>query len=91
MKTHSLFSLISVSKAYHLAADAKLVYRPDRAALARARRAYVRGLRDPGVCEGDFPLLLGLAIAEAQVGHNPGWIPETQRLGVEIARLFVAK
>jgi hypothetical protein len=60
---------------------------PRQNALQRARRAYKRNLEDPGDCDGDIPLLAGLAIAQADVGMRPGWIPEVQRIGVAIAKL----
>ena len=54
----------------------------------RANRALKRNLQEPGDCAGDLPLLCGLAIAQAHVGIGPGWIPETQRIGCEIADLL---
>ena len=51
----------------------------------RASRAYQKSLLEPGDSAGDQALLLGLAIAQAQVGIHAGWIPEVQKLGVAIA------
>lgn len=50
--------------------------------------AYRRLLSDPGDCEGDTALLVGSALAEAYIGKGPGWIPEVQKLGCEIADLY---
>lgn len=74
---------------YQFAAREKLVSVPDRNALARARRAYQKNLADPGDCAGDSALLIGLAIAQADLGIFPGWLPEVQRVGCAIARLLV--
>lgn len=56
--------------------------------LARARKAMARNMAEPGDCKGDLPLLAGLAVAEAEIGRNPGWIPIVQKLGCEIAKLI---
>lgn len=72
---------------YRQSAKVGLVRTPDKNSLQRARRAYKRNLDEPGDCQGDIPLLAGLAIAQAEVGLRPGWIPEVQRIGVEIAKL----
>ena len=72
---------------YRQSAKAGLVHTPDKNALQRARRAYKRNLQEPGDCQGDIPMLAGLAIAQAEVGLRPGWIPEVQRIGVAIAKL----
>lgn len=72
---------------YRQSAKAGLVHTPDKNALQRARRAYKRNLQEPGDCHGDIPMLAGLAIAQAEVGMRPGWIPEVQRIGVAIAKL----
>lgn len=55
--------------------------------LARARRALHRNLNNPGDCAGDYALLIGLALAEAELGRGAGWIPVVQKLGCEIANL----
>lgn len=52
----------------------------------RAQRAFKRNLAEPGDCKGDYPLLAGLAIAEAIHGRKPGWIPLVQDLGCRLAR-----
>lgn len=52
----------------------------------RAQAAFRRNLTEPGDCRGDFPLLAGLAIAEAIVGRGAGWIPEVQRIGCNLAK-----
>jgi hypothetical protein len=56
--------------------------------VGRAEKAHRRNLRDPGDCEGDEFLLLGLSIAEADIGQGTGWIPEVQRVGVEYAKIL---
>lgn len=55
--------------------------------LARARHHFRKNMAEPGDCKGDTALLMGLAIATAHVGVGPGWIPEVQRIGCEIADL----
>lgn len=54
--------------------------------IKRCRYHYLRNLADPGDCANDPKLLLGLAIAMAEIGY--GWIPEVQRRGCEIAKLI---
>ncbi len=76
-----------ITALYKASAKAGLVHTPDKNALQRARRAFKRNLQEPGDCEGDIPMLAGLAIAQAEVGLRPGWIPEVQRIGVAIAKL----
>lgn len=53
--------------------------------LSRARRALKRNLAAPGDCAGDPALLIGLSLAEAEIGRGAGWIPVVQKLGCEIA------
>lgn len=82
-----------ITSIYEKAHHAGLVVLPsnDRLranAIQRARRAYARNLADPGDCKRDGALLVGLAIAFAHVGFGAGWIPETQRIGVQIANLI---
>lgn len=79
--------MTTIAHTYRKAASARLVSPPDANALNRARRAFRRNLAEPGDCAGDNKLLLGLAIAFADVGLRAGWIPETQRVGVAIAEL----
>ena len=57
----------------------------------RAQKAYRRNLRNPGDCEGDTAVLLGLSIAEAHIGTGPGWIPEVQLHGVAYAEILEGK
>jgi hypothetical protein len=52
---------------------------------ARARRIYRKALADPGDLRGDDSALAGIAVAEALVGRGPGWIPEVQKIGMQIA------
>lgn len=78
---------MKIASLYRESAKAGLVYAPDKNALSRARRAFKRNLQEPGDCAGDVPLLAGLAIAQADIGMSPGWIPEVQRIGVAIAKL----
>ena len=56
--------------------------------IGRAEKAYRRNLRDPGDCAGDEFLLLGLSIAEADIGQGAGWIPEVQKIGVRYAEIL---
>lgn len=53
--------------------------------LARARKALLRNLAELGDCSNDIPLLVGLAIAQAEIGVRPGWIPAVQALGCRLA------
>lgn len=55
--------------------------------LQRARRHYEKAIQEPGDCAGDDKLLIGIALASAQIGVGAGWIPEVQKLGVQIAEL----
>jgi len=52
--------------------------------LSRSRHAMVRNLASPGDCASDLAMLAALAVAQAQVGVSPGWIPETQRIAYTI-------
>lgn len=79
---------MKLAQIYYKASECGLVRYPDRNALQRARRAFKRNQEEPGDCNGDLPLLMGLAIAQAEVGVGPGWIPEVQRIGCEIAKLI---
>jgi hypothetical protein len=54
----------------------------------RSQRIYIRNKKDPGDCEGDDLLLVGLSIAEAHIGTGPGWIPEVQKYGVHYAEIL---
>ena len=54
----------------------------------RAEKAYRKNLQDPGDCAGDEFLLLGLSIAEADIGQGTGWIPEVQKIGVRYAEIL---
>lgn len=78
---------INLAELYRKAADAKLVSKPEAKDIQRAQRAYKRNQQEPGDCRGNEKLLAALAIAEAEVGQGVGWIPETQRIGCEIAKL----
>lgn len=61
----------------------------DKNLIRNAQRFYKRNLAEPGDMGRDnVRLLATLAIAEAWVGHNPGWIPETQKIAVEMLKLF---
>lgn len=53
--------------------------------LSRTRKAIARNLAEPGDCANDLPLLIGLAIAQAEIGIRPGWIPAVQSLGCTLA------
>lgn len=53
--------------------------------LARTRKAVARNLAEPGDFANDIPLLVGLAIAQAEIGMRPGWIPDVQSLGCKLA------
>lgn len=55
--------------------------------IRRAKRFLAVNLAEPGDCEGDMPLLIGLSLAQAEISNAPGWIPVVQHLGCEIARL----
>lgn len=55
--------------------------------LKRAKRALAHNLSEPGDCAGDLPLLIGLSLAQAEIGQGAGWIPVVQKLGCEIAAL----
>jgi len=57
----------------------------------RAKNAYRRNRNNPGDCEGDEFLLLGLSIAEAHVGWYAGVIPEVQKYGVHYAEILENK
>lgn len=70
---------------YNKAAILRLVSKPDINAIRRARRALRRNIFEPGDCAYDPALLIGLAIAFADIGYRPGWIPEVQRIGRAIA------
>jgi hypothetical protein len=76
-----------ITDLYREAAQRGIVNYPDGNALARASRAYRKNLAEPGDCAGDEKLLAGLAIAEAEIGIRPGWLPECQRIGVAIAEI----
>jgi len=78
---------MNIPKLYRQASNAGHVRFPDRNALQRARRAYAKNLAEPGDCGNDDCLLAGLAIAQADVGVRPGWIPEVQRIGCNIATI----
>lgn len=80
--------LWAVDKAYRLAVGRGLVGKPEDSRLRAAAHYYGRNRRNPGDCAGDDAMLLGLAIAEAHVGHGIGWIPEVQRIGAEIAKIL---
>ena len=78
----------NIAKLCRQAATAKLVsLQYDRQFVARAQRKYRRNCEEPGDCRGDYRMLAALAVAEAEVGMRPGWIPETQALAVKIADL----
>lgn len=79
---------MTLTQIYYKASESGLVRSPDRNALQRARRAFKRNQEEPGDCNGDIALLAGLAIAQAEVGVRPGWIPEVQRIGCEIAKMI---
>jgi hypothetical protein len=55
----------------------------------RAKNAYRRNRNNPGDCEGDEFLLLGLSIAEAHVGTGPH--PGVQKYGVHYAEILENK
>lgn len=81
----SLFnSLLAAAQARNLLGMANF----NRAAfLKRAKRALAHNLSEPGDCAGDLPLLIGLSLAQAEIGQGAGWIPVVQKLGCEIAAL----
>lgn len=81
----SLFtSLLAAAQARNLLGMANF----NRAAfLKRAKRALAHNLSEPGDCAGDLPLLIGLSLAQAEIGQGAGWIPVVQHLGCEIAAL----
>jgi hypothetical protein len=60
----------------------------DKDTLRRASAAYKRNQAEPGDCGEDISLLIGLAIAEAEIGVGPGWMPEVQKLGVYLAQIL---
>jgi hypothetical protein len=60
----------------------------DSGFVGRAEKAYRRNLQDPGDCAVDEFLLLGLSIAEADIGQGTGWIPEVQKIGVRYAEIL---
>jgi len=74
--------------AYRQAAEHGYVHSPDYAAIRRAAAAYAGNCQEPGDCADKPAMLLGLAIAEADIGRGPGWIPAVQAVGVKIAKLF---
>lgn len=78
----------TITHVYRLAAQSKLVSVPDSNAIRRAQRAYRKNLENPGDC-ADLPkVLIGLAIAQADIGVRPGWIPQVQSVGCKIADLL---
>jgi hypothetical protein len=79
--------MMTVTEVYKHAAAAGLVFAPDPASIRRAQRYFRRNKSDSGYCL-DAGTLLGLAIAEADVGHQLGWLPVVQRIGMEIARML---
>ena len=56
--------------------------------MRRADAAYKRNLAEPGDCVEDNSLLIGLSIAEAEIGQRPRWIPKVQKIGCEIATIL---
>ena len=56
--------------------------------LRRANAAMRRNISEPGDCGDDCNLLVGLAVAESQIGRGAGWIPEVQRIGCAIAKMI---
>jgi hypothetical protein len=71
--------------------DGKKPFSADALFISIAEKAYRRNLRNPGDCEGDTAVLLGLSIAEAHIGTGPGWIPEVQLPGVAYAEILEGK
>lgn len=63
-------------------------FHANSAFIRKALTIYNRNCKDPGDCEGDDSLLLGLSIAEAHIGVRPGWIPEVQKIGVRYAEIL---
>ena len=54
----------------------------------RVSRKYRKLLQNPGDCDGDTALLMGMAIADTFIGTGyPGYIPVTQKLACDIADL----
>lgn len=75
----------NISQLYKRAAASGLVHPSDANAIRRAQRAYRRNLQEPGDCAGDYEMLAALAVAQADIGIRPGWIPDTQMLAIAIA------
>lgn len=71
------------TKIYHLACTYGLTSWPDRNALQRARRAFIKSWNDPGDIV-DPILVACLAVAFADMGYGQGWIPRTQELACQI-------
>jgi len=78
---------INITGLYLKAAEKRLVSSPDETDLKKARRIYKQNQQEPGDCKGNEKRLAALAIAEAHVGQGIGWIPETQQIGYEIAKM----
>ena len=68
--------------------DGTPAFHASSAFVGKAKRIYARNQEDPGDCEGDEFLLLGLSLAEAHIGTDPGWIPEVQKIGVRYAEIL---
>jgi hypothetical protein len=71
--------------------DGKPPFHANKDFVARAKKAYIRNKKNPGDCEGDTAVLLGLSIAEAHIGTGLGWIPEVQLHGVAYAEILEGK
>jgi len=68
--------------------DGTPAFHASSAFVGKAKRIYARNQEDPGDCAGDEFLLLGLSIAEADIGQGTGWIPEVQKIGVQYAEIL---
>jgi hypothetical protein len=75
----------SIARLYRMASIEGLVSTPDRNAYRRAQRAFHRYLAEPGDLKGQPGMIACLAVAFADIGLRPGWIPETQLLAARIA------
>ena len=68
--------------------DGTPAFHVNGAFIRKAISAYDRNCKDPGDCDGDDLLLVGLSIAEVHIGTGPGWIPEVQKYGVHYAEIL---
>ncbi len=80
-----------LSRCITKAVELDFIWKSDGPFQTRARAAFLRNLAEPGDCANDSLLLAALAVAEAEVGMSPGWIPEVQRVGCAIASALEKK